>query len=314
LGPAGLPLEFEERFGAIAGDRAGPALAALGSPRRPHARVNTLKANLDGLLSELSALEPEPVTWCPEGLRFPENRRDDLVNHPAALDGRLYPQSPSSWLPVIALDPAPDQEILDLAAAPGGKALHLAARMENRGRLACVEPIRERFFRLQGNLRRAGVTIAATYLKDGRSVGGAVPGRFDRVLLDAPCSSEAKLRPNDAESGRHWSLRKVHEAAHKQRGLIVSAFDALKPGGVLVYATCSSAPEEDEGVLAHLLIERPTAAIRPFDLPPGVPGLGGITAWDGQTWPAEVAHARRILPDQDFDVFFVARVHKPAPA
>jgi 16S rRNA (cytosine1407-C5)-methyltransferase len=145
------------------------------------------------------------------------------VNHPAVLDGRLYPQSPSSWLPVLLLDPRPGEEILDLAAAPGGKSLHIAARMGNRGRLACVEAIRDRFFRLRGNLERGDMKIAATYLKDGRGVGAAVPGRFDRVLLDAPCSSEALLRPQDADSSRHWSLHKVHEAAHKQRGLIVSA-------------------------------------------------------------------------------------------
>lgn len=99
--------------------------------------------------------------------------------------------------------------MLDLAAAPGGKTLQMAAMMQDRGRIAAVEAVRTRMFKLQANLRRHGPTIVKTYLTDGRTVGRKTPERFDRVLLDSPCSSEARFQRADPGSWRHWSLCKL---------------------------------------------------------------------------------------------------------
>ena len=109
-----------------------------------------------------------------------------------------------------------DEEVLDLAAAPGGKTLAIAALMNNTGRIAAVEPIRGRFHRMQANLRRCGVSNVQFYQRDGRSVGRLVPERFDRVLLDAPCSSESRMRWLDQQSFEQWSLRKIRETQRKQ--------------------------------------------------------------------------------------------------
>ncbi|MFK7929538.1 MAG: RsmB/NOP family class I SAM-dependent RNA methyltransferase, partial [Myxococcota bacterium] len=188
--------------------------------------------------------------------------------------------------------------------------LHLAAQMDNRGRLACVEAIKPRFFRLKANLERGGVTCARLYLKDGRRVGGAVPARFDRVLLDAPCSSEAQFRAESPETWAHWSPRKIKEQARKQRGLLLSAWQALKPGGRLVYATCSLAPEEDEVVLSHLLQRADDVRVIPPDLADNVPAHPGLTEWAGKALDPRLVGARRIRPTAEFDAFFFAVLHK----
>jgi 16S rRNA (cytosine1407-C5)-methyltransferase len=105
----------------------------------------------------------------------------------------------------LALAPRPGETVLDLAAAPGGKTLQLAALMQNSGRLSAVEAVKGRFFRLRANLERGGVTNARTFLMDGRAVGRKCPEMFDRVLLDAPCSSEARFSRLDPRSWAHWS-------------------------------------------------------------------------------------------------------------
>lgn len=312
----GLPAAFVDRLSALLPeDRLAAALASFSAPRPLTVRVNTLKETVDGALAALAAdgIVASPVAWSPEGLILDPADRDRVVRHAAVEDGRMYVQGAASWLPVMLLDPRPGDEVLDLAAAPGGKATHLAARMRDVGRLACVEPIRGRFFRLKAALDRAGVTCAQLYLKDGRTVGGAVPARFDRVLLDAPCSSEAALRADDPASWAHWSERKVREAARKQRGLLRSAFQALKPGGRLVYSTCSLAPEEDEAILDDLLSADPAADVVAAPLPDEVGALPGVTAWRGQGFDPRVARAWRVVPGGVLGAFFVAVVERRAP-
>ena len=224
--------------------------------------------------------------------------------------GKLYLQNAGSqWIGQL-VDAHPDTEILDLAAAPGSKTTQLAARMHNRGYLAAVEPIRGRYFRLRDNLKRMGVTNCRTFMADGRSIGRKVPGRFDRVLLDAPCSSEGRIRASDPDSHRHWSLRKIREQSRKQKGLILSAWQALRPGGILTYATCSFAPEENELIVAQLLKKAPEAELLPIELPFNH-WQPGLTQWQDRPLPDTLQHARRILPTNLFDGFFVARIHKP---
>lgn len=175
----------------------------------------------------------------------------------------------------------------------------LAAQMGNVGRIAAVEPVRARFFRLKANLERCGVEIAQLYRHDGRDVGRKTPGRFDRVLLDAPCSSEGRFRSDDPGTFEHWSPRKVRETARKQRGLIRSAYRALKPGGTLVYCTCAYSTDENEAIVEHLLHRERDARLTRIEL-----AAGDVRyALDG---------AVRVLPDSIFDGFFVAKVAKPA--
>ncbi len=251
----------------------------------------------------------EPVPGAP-GL-FMSADREAVTHSAAAGDGCLYVQNPSSWLAACVVDPQPGDEVLDLAAAPGGKTIAMAAAMANEGRIAAVEPVPARFHRLRANLDRCGVTIAALYQKDGRGVGRLVPERFDRVLLDAPCSSEARMRWDEPASYRHWSLRKVRETSRKQKRLLRSAYAALKPGGVLVYCTCSFSPEENELVVQQLLAAS-DAALLPVLLDEAVPAMPALTTWQGKALSDELAHAVRVLPAAPWEGFFLARLTKPA--
>lgn len=309
-----LPAALLSRWSTLWGDdRVAEHVATDVASLPVSFRVHRLRGDADASLAELTALglTPTPVTGVPDGWQVPATQRDLLTRAAPATDGRVYVQGASSWLPVLLLDVLPGQEVLDLCAAPGGKSLHLADRMEGRGRLACVEVVRDRFFRLRANLQRGGVAHAALYMKDGRSVGGAVPGRFDRVLLDAPCSSEAGIDPADPTTWEHWSERKVRECARKQHGLIRSAWLALKPGGTLVYSTCTFAPEENEVIVDGLLRDAPDAELVPivWDHAPTEPGL---TAWDGDTLDPRLAHTLRVRPHGVWEGFYCAVLRKPA--
>ena len=260
-------------------------------------------------LSE-SGIACQPVSWCPEAFTVAAVQRGALVDSRAAAEGRIYIQNLSSLLPVLLLDPQPGETILDLAAAPGGKTLHLVARMQNQGRVSAVEVIRARYYRLCENLRRGQAQIVRTYLTDGRTVGAKTPERFDRVLLDAPCSSEARFRAGCPDTWRYWSLRKIREQARKQHGLLRSALRALRPGGTLVYCTCSFAPEENELIVDGQLKHDPgRLEVLPVPLPIHhvQPGL---TEWRGRSLSPELQQARRVLPQPALEAFFLCRLRK----
>ena len=300
-----LLAKFRERLDAICGSAAADAIwRSMQCPKRQAYWLNPLVRRPRSF---------QPFGGAVPGLEAaysvaPEER-DRVTQHAGAEAGWLYPLNPSSLLAVEALEPKPGEEILDLAAAPGGKTVAIAARMGNSGRIAAVEVVKGRFHRLRANLFRCGVTNAQVYLGDGRSIGRKVPRRFDRVLVDAPCSTEARIRLDEPATYAHWKPRKIKEASRKQNGLLRSAYRALKPGGVLVYCTCSFAPEENELTIGRLLNAESGADLESLCLP-GVPQRGGLTDWQGQPCDSRLERAVRVLPDELWDGLFVCRVRK----
>jgi len=292
--------DFASRLARICGSTAArDVLDTMRSPKRTGYVVNTL-------LDPLEAPPGTPVPGLAGCFSVSPEARASLLEHPAVAAGRFYPMNPSSVLAARAITACGGMEVLDLAAAPGGKTLLLAMAMGNRERIAAVEPVKARFHRMRANLTRCGVTNVQFYAADGRRIGSKVPGRFDRVLLDAPCSSEARIRLEDPATYGHWKPRKIRETARKQRGLIRSGFEALKPGGEMIYCTCAFAPEENELVVSHLLETEPDACLLPLDTP-GVPGL---TVWADRPLGSSLALTRRVLPDDLYDGFFLARIGK----
>ncbi len=285
----------------------------------PCFRLNRLKIadnDMGESLAELRAdgVTPEPLANAAGLYVTPREQREALTHSHVVNDGRVLVMNPASVLPVLALDPQPHESVLDLCAAPGGKTLLVAERMQLEGELSAVEKIKPRFFKLKGNLERAGAgRFVRTFLMDGSLVAKKVPGRFDRVLLDAPCSSEARICLEDAETFARWSERKVREMARKQRRLLLAAVKALKPGGELVYSTCSYSPDENEAVLQYAL-ERCAGelSVEELELPFGTT-LPGLSEWRGKAFADEVTRARRVLPDGVLHGFFVARLRRNAP-
>ncbi|UCF10846.1 MAG: NOL1/NOP2/sun family putative RNA methylase [Candidatus Bipolaricaulota bacterium] len=217
--------------------------------------------------------------------------------------GWFYLQEATQTLPVVALDPRPGEAVLDLCAAPGGKTSQIAARMENCGLLVANEPSGRRHPALLANLNRLGVLNCTVTAYRGESFPGRE--RFDRILVDAPCSAEGTLR-KDPSMRTGATPKTIERLARLQRRLLIRAFDLLRPGGVLVYSTCTFAPEENEAAVAALLEAR-DAAVEPVVLP--VRGAPGITTWDDSSYPDDVSRCVRIYPHHiDSGGGFVARV------
>ena len=291
-----LPAAFLSRLAAELGADAAAAIAATMREDKDQAYwLNPLR------LGEAPAMGA-PMAGQPGMVAVAGQLRERLTHHPAAACGRIYPINPSSAVAVRALAPEPGERVLDLAAAPGGKTILSAGRMANEGAIVAVDSNRGRFHRLRANLQRCGVALAECRLADGRRLARTEAERFDRVLLDAPCASEARFRDDDPATTRYWSPRKVKESAHKQRGLLRAAFRCLRPGGVLLYCTCSFSKRENEDVVAYLLRQEPSARPTPLGLgdiaAPTRRGLGGMEG------------TLRILPNRLFDGLFLARLTK----
>ena len=311
--PTELPPEFIDRLKRIIEpEQWRSVLESFSKPRVTSFRVNTLKTNSEQVVSSLrhDGVTPQLVSWCNHAFWVTASQRDTVTHSPLASSGEIYVQSLSSILATLVLDPKPDQWNLDLAAAPGGKSSHIVALMNNVGKLSVVEPIRKRMFRLADCLNRMGSSISKTYLMDGRQAGRKVPNRFDRVLLDAPCSSESRMRTDKPGSTDYWSLRKIREQARKQSGLIESAFLTLKPGGTLLYCTCSFAPEENEAIVSRLLENSGSEAeVLPIDLPVSN-WQPGLAEFEDMNFDEQVTRTCRILPNEFFDGFYLAKIGK----
>lgn len=275
-------------------------------------RINTLLTKSDSLITAMQqeGFSPQPIDWCKEGYYVPWQQRSALIESTFFAQGLIYIQNAASLYASLVLDPKPEEEVLDLAAAPGGKTLHMAALMQNKGRIAAVEAVKPRFFKLKANIKRSGATLIQTYLKDGRFVGKLVPNRFDKVLLDAPCSSEARLNLTHSSGSIYWSEKKIKEMSRKQKRLILSAIQALKPNGILAYCTCSFAPEENEMVVQYALDQYKDQLEILSIIPPFINYQSGLTAWEEHHFSAEMVKAIRIIPTSLMSGFFLCLLRK----
>lgn len=308
-----LPEPFQQRLQAIVpAKRLAACWASFSQVPATVFRVNTLKGAVESVCSELEAqgFLLAALSWKADAFRVPDEQRRALTESEAFATGRIYIQNPSSMVPPLVLNPQPGEEILDLAAAPGGKTLQMAAMMGNEGRIGAVEAVRGRFFRLRDNIARAGAENIQTYLKDGAGVWRQCPERFDRVLLDAPCSGEGLFQVHNERSFAYWSEKKISEMVRKQRRLLKSAIHCLKPGGELVYSTCTFAPEENEAVVSRALAKF-AGALEVEEIELQLDAMEpGLEAWQNKTFDPALRRARRIIPDGVMEGFFVCKLRK----
>ncbi|ELV2842909.1 16S rRNA (cytosine(1407)-C(5))-methyltransferase RsmF [Enterobacter cloacae] len=239
-------------------------IAACQRPLRRSIRVNTLKISVADFLALVSPYHWQltPVPWCEEGFWI---EREDEASLPLGstaehLSGLFYIQEASSMLPVAALfaDGNAPERVMDVAAAPGSKTTQIAARMANRGAILANEFSASRVKVLHANISRCGIQNVALTHFDGRVFGAALPEAFDAILLDAPCSGEGVVR-KDPDALKNWSVESNLYIAATQRELIDSAFHALRPGGTLVYSTCTLNRDENEDVCLWLKAQYPDA-------------------------------------------------------
>ncbi len=306
-----LPDAFIERFREIYPEEGDSLLRHFETEGPVTFRINPLKGEKSSVLKWLAErnIDIEPVEWYEDAYIADAKFRKALTHSTLFEEGEIYIQSLSSMTAPLILDPLPGERVLDLAAAPGGKSLMIAALMQNRGWLSVVEPGKERFFRMKANIERGGVEIAHFYMTDGRSVGNKCPLMFDKVLLDAPCSTEAKFKSYDPKSYAYWSERKIKEMARLQSRLLASAVKSLKPGGTLLYATCSFEPEENEAIVDKALKKEPALKIVPIDLP--LKNIRrGFTTWRRKRFDSSLADTVRILPTERTEGFYLAKLRR----
>ena len=274
-------------------------------PLRQSIRVNTLKAPLNVVVERLKEeFELEPIAWVREGFFISV---DNLAKVPEHSLGLIFGQEASSMIPPVVLDPKPGELVLDMAAAPGSKTGQIAQYMENEGCIIANDPKLSRANVLIANLNKMGVLNARVTTKDG-AYFGRFENTFDRVLLDAPCSSVGMIRKS-WKFLTGWRLRGVIKYMNIQKRLILAAYRALKPGGTLVYSTCTIDPLENEEVVDYLL-RKTDARLERIDLP--VKTSEPVLEWEGKTYSSELKKALRIHPnDNDTEAFFIAKILKP---
>lgn len=305
-----LPPLFLERLQKILPENAyTKALHSFEVPRSLSLRVNRLKTSPETVQSELSAFQLQPMTWYEDAFLVQQGTLRELQETEAYQQGRVYIQELSSMVPVLLLEPKPDESVLDLTAAPGSKTGQIAALMHNTGRILANDISRTRFFKMKANLESLGVTNVEYSVAKGENLGRKLAGAFDRVLLDAPCGGEGRFHLEDPASFENWKPAKIKALVPRQKMLFYSAWQALKPGGTMVYSTCTFAPEENEGILDWALekfadLEIVTAALTISNR------MNGLTQWGKKAYHPAVERALRILPDGRMEGFFTAKILK----
>lgn len=288
--------------------------AALEQPLYSAIRFNPLKVNPEECISWLSGQygwQTEPVPYCAAGWWVKQARTpiSQTIEH---REGQYYIQDAASMLPVELFDfnGLEDPLVLDMAASPGGKTTHLIAKTEDRGLVIANDASRDRITALRLVLQTWGGSHAAVTRFPGEKFGMWYPETFDRVLLDAPCSMQ-NLRSTESHPMRDITTRERKQLSHRQHRLLASAIQAVKPGGQVVYATCTLSPEEDEVVLEAMLNQFP-GKVEIADLSDRLPVPAPALKSDGYTvFDPAVQNAARLWPHRyGTSGFFCALITK----
>ena len=263
MSPA-LPPAFVSRMRAQLGEEADAYFAAMEMPCLRGLRLNPQKPVSDAALEAVGGVE-EPVPWYPALGRYLRN------DSPAGADplheaGAYYLQEPSAMAPVSVLSPRPGECVLDLCAAPGGKSTQIAAALAGEGLLVSNEPVPSRAKILSRNIERMGVPNALVVSAQPEALAARWGVLFDAVLVDAPCSGEGMFRRHP-ETRAEWNPASPMGCAERQRRILGCAAAMLRPGGRLVYSTCTLSPEENEETVRWFLQEHPDFSVQPFSLP-----------------------------------------------
>jgi len=229
-------------------------------------RVNTLKIAPE-VFRQVAPFVLTPVPWCAAGFTI-AGEDVEPGKHPFHAAGLYYLQDPSAMAAAELLDPQPGERVLDLASAPGGKATHIAAKMQGQGLLVANEIHPKRAWELAGNLERWGATNVAITNETPERLAEHFTGFFDRVLVDAPCSGEGMMRKGEA-ARVEWAPELVRGCALRQTAILERAARLMRPGGRLVYSTCTFNPEENEGTIARFLDDHPEFELIEPSLRPG---------------------------------------------
>lgn len=294
---------------------------------RPEDEVETLFSGGRSLAARVNSLSPEPheevfaelrrlggkeLGWCREALLLSRPVVETVSTSQMYVNGAIYLQNPASLLPVLALEPEQGMVILDVCAAPGGKATHIASRTSNSAELWLNDLNRGRSRRMQRVMAWQHAHYRSVTCYPGQYIDRSLSPVFDRVLLDAQCSGEGRIDLGRPKAMQYWSLNRVRRYSRLQQRMLVSSFRLLKPGGILVYSTCTLSPEENEAPVDHL-VRHFGAEVEEIDVPDKL-RAPRVQCWSGRRFHPTLAHAVRVAPGGHFEPFFVCRLRKPSKA
>jgi NOL1/NOP2/sun family putative RNA methylase len=295
-----LPQEFVEKlyemFTPLTVDK---ILVGINEKRLTTLRVNTLKYNIQDLLKYFKErnIKFERVLWYKDALVIKNANEKEIQKLDIYQKGYIYIQSLSSMIPPLVLDPKPGESILDMTAAPGSKTTQMTCLMENKGYILANELDKIRYEKLKYNVANQGANIVEVINGRGEKIGENYKEKFDKVLLDTPCSGEGRFSANNVQSYRGWSLKTVNELTKIQKKLFKSAYNALKTKGTMVYSTCTLNKEENENIVQW--------ALENFELK-----LIDTKIEIKDSIPVIQEKALKILPSKDMEGFFVAKFKK----
>ena len=307
---------FVRRMKKLLGDDFESYWKTIDKPFKKSIRVNTLKISPSELKKRL-----EKRGW---KISQPfKNHEEMMIIESDLMPGELgrsmehllgyyYVQEISSMLPVIALNPKEGETILDLCAAPGSKTSQIAAKMKNNGTIIANDVSLGRIRILASNLERLGVMNAIITKSDGVNLCRKMKGKFeiDKILLDAPCSGEGTMK-NTKTLTKMWNIKKIKSLSGIQKRLFTSALELLKPGGEIVYSTCTFAPEENEEIVEFILDNFKNVNVEKILLPSEIKCHKGLKEWEGSEFRDELKYACRIYPqDSNTEGFFIAKFKK----
>jgi len=268
--------------------------------RKTTLRINTIKSNIEEIKKELEKekIEYETIKWSKEALIIKNADEKTIQEMEIYKNGKIYLQSLSSMLPPIILEPKEGTDILDMAAAPGGKTTQIAALTNNKAHITACEKNKIRAERLKYNVDKQGATCVFIMPKDSRFIDDFFS--FDQILLDAPCSGSGTLDYNDANVEKYFTEQLIERSSKTQKTLLSKAIKLLKPGHEMVYSTCSILDCENEDVVSSV-IKNGNIEIVPinFEEMEKLPIL-----------PTKISGTLCVKPTELYEGFFVAKIKR----
>lgn len=268
--------------------------------RKTTLRINTIKSNIEEIKKELEKekIEYETIKWSKEALIIKNADEKTIQEMEIYKNGKIYLQSLSSMLPPIILEPKEGTDVLDMAAAPGGKTTQIAALTNNKAHITACEKNKIRAERLKYNVDKQGATCVFIMPKDSRFIDDFFS--FDQILLDAPCSGSGTLDYNDANIEKYFTEQLIERSSKTQKTLLSKAIKLLKPGHEMIYSTCSILDCENEDVVASV-IKNGNIEIVPINFE-GMEELPIL--------PTKISGTLCVKPTELYEGFFVAKIRK----
>lgn len=298
-----LPEQFLDRMKNMLDAEYPAFLESYDRPRFQSLRVNSLKGSAEELKGRMEGLE-KAVPWADGGFYYSDGIHPG--KHPFHEAGVYYIQEPSAMAPAAYLAVQPGERVLDLCAAPGGKSTQIAAAMQGKGILISNEIHPQRAKILAENIERMGIRNAIVVSHEPAYLAERFHGYFDKIMVDAPCSGEGMFRKNETAAGE-WSPENVQMCADRQDEIMDQAAVMLRPGGKMVYSTCTFAPLEDEGTISRFLKAHPEFVIEPAERCPSMEA--GHPQWGGGR--EDLEHTIRLWPHKlDGEGHFLACLKK----